>query len=144
VIAGTWTRGLVALALAAAGAGCNLLPGTSSDSPTTPSSTAITATFSGAIAPQGPAAFFTFTAAAGPVSVTLTSLSPSSVTGIGLGIGTPNGTTSCSLSNFTTSATASSIAQITVTETAGTYCAQVYDPGNLASTSTFTISVSHS
>jgi hypothetical protein len=144
VIAGTWRRAFVALALAAAGAGCNLLPGSNSDSSTTPDAAAIVATFSGTVSPQGIPAVFNFTAGAGPVALTLTTLSPSSATGIGLGIGVPNGTTGCSLANFTASAAASSIAQITVTEPGGTYCAQVYDPGNLASTSTFTISVSHS
>jgi hypothetical protein len=137
----TWMRCLMVVAVPFA-AGCNLLPG--STSPSDPSSTTTTM-FSGTVTPQGAPAFFTFTvAAAGPVAVTLTSVSPSTTSGIGLGLGTPNGTASCTLANFTTSAVASSTPQITATENAGTYCAQVYDPGNLAGASTFTISVSHS
>jgi hypothetical protein len=61
-----------------------------------------------------------------------------------LGLGTPNGTTACALTNFTTSAVASSTAQISVDENAGSYCVQVYDPGNLAGSLTFSLSVSHS
>jgi hypothetical protein len=140
VIVGTWTRRLAILAAFAA-AGCNLLQ----DSSTSPSGDTNTTTFSGTLAPRGAPVFFTFTTAAnGPVAVTLTSLTPSTTSGIGLGLGTPSGTTGCTLSNFTTSAVPSSTAQISVTEAAGSYCAQVYDPGNLASTTTFSISVSHS
>jgi len=76
--------------------------------------------------------------------VTLTSVSPPTNSGIGLGLGTPNGTTACALTNFTTSAVASSTAQISVDENAGSYCVQVYDPGNLAGSLTFSLSVSHS
>jgi hypothetical protein len=132
------------VAIGSLGAGCNLLPGDST-SATSPSPSATTVTFSGSVSPGGVPSFFTFAVAtAGPVAVTLTSLTPSTSSGIGLGLGTPNGTTGCTLANFTTSAVGSSTAQISVTESAGTYCAQVYDPGNLASASSFTISVSHS
>ena len=139
MIGRTWTGGLIVVAVLLA-AGCNLL----NDS-TSPSSNATTTTFSGTLAPRGAPVFFTFTTAAdGPVAVTLITVSPSSTSGIGLGLGTPSGTTGCTLTNFTTSAVPSSTAQISVNEVAGSYCAQVYDPGNLASTTTFSISVSHS
>lgn len=138
-IARTWRRRAIVLAALFA-AGCNL----PNDS-TSPSSDATATTFSGTIAPRGAPVFFTFTTAAnGRVSLTLTTVTPSATSGIGLGLGTPSGTTGCTLSNFTTSAVPSSTAQISVNETAGSYCAQVYDPGNLASTTTFSISVSHS
>jgi hypothetical protein len=122
--------------------GCNLLPSLSSPTDPTPQSTSTT--FSGSLAPLGAPVFFTFAAAAGPVAITLTSVNPSTTSGIGLGLGTPNGTTACTLTNFTTSAVASSTAQISVNETAGSYCVQVYDPGSLANSLTFALSVSHS
>ena len=53
-------------------------PDWNSDSPTTPSSAAITSTFSGAIARKVPRRSSPSHAAAGPVSMTLTGLSPSS------------------------------------------------------------------
>jgi hypothetical protein len=121
---------------------CNLLPGLSS--PTDPTSQPTATTFSGSLAPQGAPVFFTFTAGAGPVAVTLTSVNPSTTSGIGLGLGTPNGTTTCTLTNFTTSAVVSSTPQISVTEAAGSYCVQVYDPGSLANSLAFALSVSHS
>ena len=140
MIVGTWTRPLAVVAALLA-AGCNLPQGSS----TSPSGDANTTTFSGTLAPRGAPVFFTFTTAAnGPVAVTLTSANPSPTSGIGLGLGTPSGTTGCTLTTFTTSAVPSSTAQISVNETAGSYCAQVYDPGNLATTTTFSISVSHS
>jgi hypothetical protein len=136
----SWTTWTTVAAAALLAAGCNLF--SKSGSPTGPGS-ATTATFSGTLAPKGTPVFFTFTAAAGPVAVTLTSLNPTSTTGIGLGIGTPSGTTACSLSNFTTSAMPSNVAQLTVTENDGSYCVQVYDPGGLGASTAFTIAVSH-
>lgn len=132
------TRWLPIVAAVFAG-GCNLLPGS-----TSPSDSTTTTTFSGSLSPRGAPVFFTFTAGAGQVAVTLTSVNPSTTSGIGLGLGTPSGTTACTLTNFTTSAVASSTAQISVDETAGSYCVQVYDPGNLTGSLTFTLSVSHS
>ena len=120
-------------------AGCNLLPG--STSPTTPTTT--TETFSGTLSAQT-SSFYAFTvAAAGTVSITLTTLSPTATVPVGLGIGTPSGTTSCTLSSFTSSAVAGSTPQITVTENPGTYCAQIYDVGNITTPSTFSITIVH-
>jgi hypothetical protein len=137
---------IAALVLAAAlASACNLFPDSSSSSAssTSPSSTAITNTFSGTLSAQG-APFFTFAVTtAGTVTVNLTSLSPSPAAGVGLGIGVPNGTTSCTLSASTNTAVASSTAQLTATLAAGNYCAEVYDPGGLSTTTNFTITVTH-
>lgn len=132
---------LTALLLASAGIGCNLL--NSSTSPD-PSTMATSSTFSGTVGLLGTSVVSFTTTAAGPVGLTLTSLSPSPPVGIGLGLGTPNGNSGCTLASFTTSATAASTPQITVTENAGTYCVQVYDPGTLTATTSFSVSVSHS
>lgn len=134
----TCTSWLLIVAALGAG-GCNLPPGS-----TSPSDSTTTATFSGSLSPQGAPVFFTFTAGAGAVAVTLTTVNPPTSSGIGLGLGTPNGTTTCTLTHFTTSAVASSTAQISVDEAAGSYCVQVYDPGNLTGSLTFSLSVSHS
>jgi hypothetical protein len=131
---------LVIAALALLASGCNLLSNDSS-SPTSPSGNT-TSTFSGTV-PLQQASFVAFTtAASGTVSLTLTSVSPTPTSGIGLGIGTPSGT-SCTLTTFTNSASVSTSAQITASVNAGTYCAQVYDPGNLAAATTFSVSISH-
>jgi hypothetical protein len=121
-------------------AGCGLL-NNDSTSPSTP--TTITDTWSNTLAVKG-TSFYTFTvASAGPVSVTLSTLSRTSTVAVGLGLGTPNGTASCTLSSSTSSAIAASTPQITVTENAGTYCAQIYDVGNLTTASSFTITIVH-
>jgi hypothetical protein len=138
----TWTTWLLMVAALFAG-GCNLLPGLTSPSDSTSSSSSST-TFSGSLSPQGAPVFFTFTAGAGPVAVTLTAVNPPTTSGIGLGLGTPTGTTACTLTNFTTSAVAASTPQISANEAAGGYCVQVYDPGSLTGSLTFTLSVAHS
>jgi hypothetical protein len=133
-------KAIALVGLAILCAGCNLLPG--STSPTTPTTT--TETFSGTLTAQS-SSFYAFTVStAETVSITLTTLSPTATIAVGLGIGTPNGTTSCTLSSFTSSAVAASTPQITVTENAGSYCAQIYDVGNVTTPSAFTISIVHS
>jgi hypothetical protein len=131
---------IAVVGLAMLSAGCNLL-NNDSTSPTTP--TTVTDTWSNTLAVKG-SSLYTFTvASAGTVSVTLTALSPTATVAVGLGLGTPNGTASCTLSSSTPSAIASSTPQITVTENAGTYCAQIYDVGNLTTASSFTITIVH-
>ena len=121
-------------------AGCGLLE--NSTSPTTPE--APTEAFSGTLVLQG-SSFFTFTVSqAGTISVTLATLTPSPTAGVGLGVGTPSGTTGCTLTSSTPNASAGSAAQITITGTPGTYCVKVYDTGNLTTTASFTINITHS
>jgi hypothetical protein len=80
---------------------------------------------------------------AGTVSITLASLSPTATVAVGLGLGAPNGTTSCTLTSSNPTAMAGSTPQITVTENPGSYCVEIYDVGNLTSTSTFSITIVH-
>jgi hypothetical protein len=127
------------LTLAMAVAGCDWFNNDSSPS----STTANTETFSGSLA-QGGSVMFTFTVAkSGAVNVTLTSLTPSSSAGVGLGVGTPSGTT-CTVTASTSSAVAGSTAQLTSTETPGSYCVKVSDAGGLTAPATVTVTVSHS
>jgi hypothetical protein len=125
---------------------CGLLPDSSSSSSsgsTTAPSTAGTTTFSGTLGVQS-SSFISFTVgSAGTVSVTLASLSPAVTAGVGLGLGTPNGTTSCSMTNSVSNAQPSSAAQLTVPAAAGTYCAVVFDPGSLTTATAFSLSVTH-
>lgn len=127
------------LASAMMAAACN--PFDNSSSPST--STSTTDTFSGLLA-QGGSTIFTFSVTtAGSVSVTLTSVSPPTISPLGLGVGTANGAT-CTVTNSTSSATAGSGAQLTVNENPGSYCVKVSDLGNLTATSTISVSVAHS
>jgi hypothetical protein len=139
---GSARRFVVALAIVSAvtGSGCNLFNG--DNSPSSPTTATVPETFSGTITQGANRPMFTVTVAqTGPVAVTLATMSPS--VAMGVGIGTPNGTTSCTLTNSNTSAMAGSTPQLTVTEPAGTYCVSVFDVGNLTATGTFTVTVSH-
>jgi hypothetical protein len=133
------TRAAVLLTVAVWTSACGLPQGTTSPTTTV---TGTTETFSGSLLQQS-SNLFTFTVSqAGAVSVTLTSLGPTSVV-VGLGLGTPNGTTSCTLTSANPTATAGATAQITVTETPGSYCVDIYDVGNLTTPSTFSITIVH-
>jgi hypothetical protein len=131
----------LAIVAAAVGGACSLFNG--SDSPSSPTPATSTETFGGTIAQGSNRPTFTVTVAqTGPVTVTLTTMSPN-VT-MGLGIGTASGTTGCTLTSSSTSVLAGSAPQLTVTEPAGTYCISLYDVGNLTGSATFTVTVSHS
>ena len=114
--------------------------------PTTPAATVPTVTdsFSGTLTSGGSSVYSFTVSQDGTVSVTLTSVTgagvPSTVH-LHLGLGTFADTT-C---NPTTSvdAQASSTPQITSTYTAGLYCVQLSDTGNLANPASFTITVAH-
>jgi hypothetical protein len=96
---------------------------TSSPSTTPP----VTETFASFLAIGGASAHSLSITQGGTVSLTLTSVTPSST--IGVGIGVPNGSTSlCSLS-ASLSVAAGPAPQITVPIDPGDYCAEVYDPG---------------
>ena len=102
-----------------------------------------TDTFSGSLS-QGGALTFTYTVTtAGTVSVTLTAVSPATTSALGLGMGTNNNGT-CTVTNSTSAAIAGSAAQLSATENPGSYCVKVSDLGNLATTSTVTVTVAHS
>jgi hypothetical protein len=130
----------ILLALAVSASACGLPSG--STTPTTVA-TGTTETFSGQLAPQASDVYMFTVSQAGAVSITLASLSPSATVAVGLGLGTPNGTTSCTLTSSNPTAMAGSAPQITVTENPGSYCVEIYDVGNLTSTSTFSITIVH-
>ena len=127
--------GVILLACALACAGCDLPSGS-------PTSSTVD-TFAGTLALKG-SNIFTFTVPqAGPVSVTLATLSGAPPSGVGLGLGTPSGTTACTLTTSTSTASPGASAQISVSLAAGTFCVELFDVGNLASPASFTIQVNH-
>jgi len=78
----------------------------------------------------------------GTVSLTLTSVTPSSMVGVGIGI--PGASTStCSLSR-SLDATPGSTPQIAIPVDPGTYCAEVYDAGSLTAPGvSFSLTIAH-
>ncbi len=90
----------------------------------------------------GGSSFSTFTVSqAGTVTVQLTALG--SAGPVGLGLGTPNGTTSCVLSTSSASVVPGGSPQVSETENAGNYCVEIFDPGTLTASTTFSITVVH-
>jgi hypothetical protein len=134
----------IALALVSAMCvACNPFDLSPSDS-TNPSTNGPTLeTFSGSLS-QGGSLTFTYTVtAAGAVGVTLTAVTPATTSALGLGMGTSSGGT-CTVTSSTSAAIAGSAAQLSATENPGTYCVKVSDLGNLATTSSVTVTVAHS
>ena len=125
------------LAMAAAPA-CHLFE----DSPAQPTA-AIVERFTGSLKQQN-SVTFTFTIAqTSTVDVTLTAMTPSTNAAVGLGIGNP-GAEGCTLTKSASSVVAGAAAQLSVTESAGSYCVKVYDTGSLSETVTVTVTVGHS
>ena len=125
--------------LAMSSVACNILNDLTS--PSTPTSSTNSETFSGSVGVQGSGRATFTTTTSGTVTVTLSTLSAN--VAVGLGIGTPSGATACTLTSSNATTLAGSAPQITVTQPAGTYCVSVYDVGNLTTTATFSIIVSH-
>jgi hypothetical protein len=132
---------LLIAAVVLGGTSCSTLSNLFSSS-TSPSATTTTDSFSGSIIVGGNS-FFTFTVVnPGTVNVDLTTLGVN--TPVGLGIGVPNGTASCTLASTSQSTLAGGTPQLSVSETAGTFCVAVFDTGTLTSATTFSVTVSHS
>jgi len=116
--------------------------------PTNPAGTG-TETFSSFLAIGG-SSVHTFTVAqAGNIDVTLTVVTPAAV--VGLGVGVPNASGGCGLtSSLDASAaiadptTGATMPQLTIPAVVGTYCAKVYDSGQLGGIGrTFTVTITH-
>ena len=120
--------------------------GGSSDATTTlaPSASMATETFSGTV-DVGGSDFHTFSVAqsGGQINVTLTAASPPSTIFMGLGVGAPSGSTCAILTNAQTLTQAGTVAQLSGTVNAGTYCVVVYDAGNQTSQIAYSLTVTH-
>jgi hypothetical protein len=129
--------------LSAAALACSVLAlfncGSNTQAPAAPSAAPATTTFDSTLSPGGSASR-TFTASqAGTVTVTLTGLG--SAQPVGLGLGVPSGGVAhCSLGTSVLTIAGAS-PQITAPVDAGTYCAAVFDPGDLADTVGFQMSI---
>lgn len=138
---------LVALILAKAGCNDSVTPTSPSTTTTTTTTTAATAaseTFAGTLA-VGTSRFYSFAIEqTGTLSITLNRVAGANVPStiwMGLGLGTPSGedcTTSVALN--TQSGTAP---QISGSYSAGTYCAKIWDIGNLVAPAVFDITIEH-
>ncbi len=122
-------------------AACDLPVGNS----ISPSNLPVLDTFSGSLTQNGSVTFAFDLAQTGPVAVTLTTVAPMSVA-VGLGIGTPRttGTTAvCTPTKSVSTVVPGPSAQLTVNESAGSFCIVVSDVGNLTGPSTVTLTVGH-
>jgi hypothetical protein len=124
------------------GAACNKdkTPTPTTPTPTTPTPTT-TETFSGELKVNGASTYPFGTAAAGSITVTLTTVDPGGGPSFGLSLGTWNGA-SCQTVIANDAATLN--VTVTGTVTAPTaLCARVYDAGRLTDPLTYTITVVH-
>lgn len=131
----------LALALVAAGCGSD---DESATTPTTPTPATVTETFQGAIA-QGQTGSHAFVVSTtGAVTMGLTSVGPLSTMSLGVAIARWDGTACGAAITKNDNARAAATA-LTGTATAGNYCVQVYDSGNVPEgwTVTYTVEVKH-
>jgi hypothetical protein len=131
----------LALAVAAiATLGCDETPNT----PTTPTLVVSTELFSGILPVQG-TGFYSFTPSTqSKIDLTLASITPTPLGAalpsvLTLGLGIPRGT-GCAVTTVLNTSPALS-AQLSQTLEAGTYCANIVDPGNLPVTSNFVVRI---
>jgi hypothetical protein len=131
---------LLVLVLSALASGC----GSSSSSSPSDSTGLKTENFSGTVPVKG-SDFHQFTTTlTGEVDVTLSSVTPA--VNMGVGVGTTDGTT-CTLllgaSTPSNGVAAGTNAQLAGIVSAGTFCVQIYDVGNLTSAATYSVTVVH-
>lgn len=129
---------LLTLVLAVALGACDSSSGTTT-TPTTPTTPSTTETFSDTIKRGGSKTYPFAQTAAGPITIGLTSVSPLSNMALGVSIGTW-GDPNCSPVTKNDNARAGQTA-ISGTATAGNYCIQVYDSGNIPSDGSVTYAV---
>jgi hypothetical protein len=133
---GFWT---VLLALALASGGCR----GNDSTPTTPTDTPKTDTFTGTVPVNGKGIHNFTVDKSGPVSVTLTGASPPASIVMGLGIGTPGDGACGILQGASVNTAAGSAAQLTGVVSPGTLCVIIFDVGNQTAAVTYTVSVVH-
>jgi hypothetical protein len=134
---------LVIASLCAACSGTDL-----ETAPTTPAGTG-TETFSSFLAIGGKSVHTFPVAQAGTIDVTLTVVTPAAV--VGMGVGVPNASGGCGLTNSLDASaaiadptTGATTPQMTIPAAVGTYCAEVYDSGQLGGIGrTFTVTITH-
>ena len=115
--------------------------GDDNTSTTTPSptSTAMSETWSGVVAPGGQSSHSFTVNSSGTIAVTLTS----SAATLGLGVGLPRVTGGGCRLGVAVNASAGSSPQISTAADAGQYCVQVYDLGTLQDPVGFSLKIDH-
>lgn len=132
-------QALAGLWVMASGLACGDSATMTSPTPISP----VTETFVSRITMGGGASRAFVVPQAGTVSVTLTDVGPPAGVVVGLGLGIPRSdNVSCNLSQAVLTAGSPS-AQLTATVEAGTYCARIYDVGNLTGDVSFSITIVH-
>jgi hypothetical protein len=121
--------GVVVAATAVALSGCD---SSATTSPTSPSASTTTESFSGSLAQSGSAAHSFTVAAKGTVTVSLTAVSPLTTMSLGVALGTWDGTT-CGTSVAENKDARSGSTALTGTAATGNYCVRVFDSGNIPS-----------
>jgi hypothetical protein len=134
-------KGLYALlvALALASAACKKDDST----PTTPTVTSKTETFTGTVQVKSSAIHNFTVEQAGQVSVTLTAASPPSTIAMGIGVGTPANGACGVLSGASVTTAAGATAQLTGVVSPGMLCVTIFDAGNQTAAVTYTVTVMH-
>ena len=127
-----------AVAIAAAACDSGDTPTDPSDPDQTPST--VTETFSGSLTVNGAQSFSFSVAAAGRVTTTLSAITPDG-TVVGLALGTWNGTL-CQIELANDNA-GRGITVTGETSSGGNLCTRIYDIGQLAGPTTFTVTVVH-
>jgi hypothetical protein len=116
---------------------------TPSPSPTTPTVTRTTDTFSGSVQVAG-SAFHSFRVAqTGTTEVTLTAASPPATIIMGVAIGTVDDAGCTRLTGGSVNTAAGSIPQLAGVTSTGTLCVQIRDVGNQTAPVNYSVSVTH-
>jgi len=114
---------------------------TSSSASSTAPSTKTTETFTGTVAVKGSDIHAFTVSASGQVDVTLTTANPS--VPLGLLIGTASGSACAAVAGGSVVASPGSTAQLSGFLSPAAYCVAAFDPGGLAQSVSYTVTVAH-
>src|SRR5579862_1541194 len=117
-----------------------------SSSPSTPSVSLTSQTFTGTIPVGGASSGINFTASqAGELDVTVSSLGPPATISMGLALGVPSTVdTSCAIATGSgTQVQASATALVSSLSSAGPYCLRIFDIGQMTAPINYTVTVAH-
>ncbi len=131
-----------AIALAFALSACSKNTTTTPVAPTPPPPTLSTDTFTGVLSPLGASVFQFAVTATGKVSMTLTETGTTDPVGLGMSLGLWD-STALTCSEIVKNDNSQTGTVIVGTAEPGTFCARVYDVGNVVSTAGFSLEVIH-
>ncbi len=137
-------RRIACAALLAAGlavAGCS-----DKINPVTPTSTAITETFTGTLSPANATTHSFTTLTGGPIKATLAAVGPDNTKNVGFSLGTFNPTLNTCTAVLDNPAATQSFQFSATASTIGSYCVRIYDNGNVTTDGvdyTYTVTVVH-